>query len=210
MTTGYDVGKNRLDDLDRMIIRNSVQEEFASQIVCNMGAGESALSRALAALGHKVYNYDNRDLSLYYVLQQEIGLCNYFQQIDIVDIKKHLLPKQYDAVILQRVLHYFTFAQAARILLVATKNLKVDGRVYVAFSGIDSILSENYQAKDIKIESRFDYLSPKNQEQFNIKQPVCLYSQQEAERLVTTVGDLEIEKIWQSQFGNIKVVCRKV
>ena len=210
MSTGIDVGKTRLDDLDRMVLRESLAEPFAKQIVCNFGCGESALSVALGALGHRVYNYDNRDLSLFYMLEQERGRRQHFTQVDLDTIKKHLLPKQIDCAVFSRVLHYLPYVQARRLLQMTSDRLVVGGCMYLNVSGVESNLARGYTALDTPVETRMAVLGEQEQEEFNIHGPVCLYTESELRGLVESVESLEIVELWTSQFGNIKAVVKKV
>ena len=209
MTTGVDINRTRLDDLDRIIIRDSLAEPFEKQIICNFGSGASMLSSALAGLGHRVYNYDNRNLHTFFALQQEQGNKVYFQQIHLQKIKRVNLPKQYNIVVAQRVLHYLKYTDAQKFLMSASRGLASGGTVYMSLTGIESAIAYTYDQKDAHIEKRWGALSAEEQEKFDIKQPVCLYSLDNAQQLIDSIDGLQIEKIWQSQFGNIKVVAIK-
>lgn len=209
MSTGIDVGKTRLDDLDRMVLRDSLAEPFARKVVCNFGCGESALSVAMGALGHRVYNYDNRDLALFYVLEQERGKAQHFVQVDLDSIKKHLLPQSIDVAVASRVLHYLSYTKAQRLLEMISNRLVVGGMLYINISGVESNLARGYTAVDTPIETRMALLGEQEQEEFNIEGPVCLYRESELRQLVESVDGVKITEIWTSQFGNIKCVVEK-
>jgi len=209
MATGVDVSKTRLDDLDRMVVRDSLGEPFSKKTVCNFGSGASTLSRALASNGHTVYNYDERDLHSHFLLDQALGLRSNFTQLDIANIRKHNLPKVIDFAVFQRVLHYLPYKEVRVLLERVTRNLDEEGRVYIALSGLESELGRGYAAADSLVHSRMGVLDEQVAKDFFIEKPVCLYTQTDAEQLVGEIDGLEIDQIWQSDFGNLKLVCRK-
>ena len=210
MTTGHDISKTRLDDLDRRIITQSLAEPFEKRVVCNFGCGESRLSQAVASIGHKVYNYDSRDLVRYFNLQQELGLSVYFTQPTLEELKPHQLPRAIDIAVFQRVLHYLSYGDAQRVLEVVLKRVVPGGYVYLSFSSIDSELGVGYEAKGQSITHRWGTLTEDNQKKFNITQPVCLYRVQEVEDMLSALQQVAVESIEVSEFGNIKAVVKKI
>jgi len=210
MSHGVDVNKNRLDDLDRIILRDSLLEPFNKKNICNIGCGESSLSVALCALGHFVYNYDTRDLNSFFEMTSELFHRQNFTQIEISQIKKHNLPKQIDVAVLQRVLHYLPYNQAQKFLQTLTDQLSDNGKMYVSLTGIDSQIGCNYAAKDMELESRMGYIGEQDKIDFNLTEQVCLYSETDAKKLLNSIDGLSIADIWVSQFGNIKIIASKV
>lgn len=209
MSYGVDVNKTRLDDLDRVILRDSLSEPFNKKTVCNMGCGESSLSVALCGIGHFVYNYDRRDLHDFFALTSELFQRQKFTQINISDIKKHNIPQRIDVVVFQRVLHYVPYSQAQNILRLVSHNTTPEGKIYISLSGLDSEIGQEYTAGQVPIESRMGTITSNNQDNFNITEKICLYSKEEAQQLIESIAGLRIQKIWVSQFGNIKIIIEK-
>ncbi len=210
MTHGVDVNKNRLDDLDRVILRDSLSEPFSKKNICNIGCGESSLSIALCSLGHFVYNYDRRDLHSFFSMTSELFQKQKFVSMNISDIKAHNLPKQIHALVFQRVLHYLSYKNTQDILHLVTKQLAEGGKIYISLTGLDSQIGQGYTAKHDPITSRMGHIAVDDQHSFNITEKLCLYSKDEAEQLIQSIPGLHIEKIWISHFGNIKIVVQKI
>jgi len=209
MSHGVDVNKNRLDDLDRIILQDSLSEPFSKKNICNIGCGESTLSIALCSLGHFVYNYDRRDLSSFFSMTKELFSKQKFTQIHIEEIKNHHLPKAVDSIVLQRVLHYMSYRDTVRFLNRITATLSEGGKMYISLTGLDSQIARGYDVKNAPIESRMGNIAEQEQQDFNISEPVCLYSLGEAQSLIESIEGIRIERIWVSQFGNIKIVTSK-
>ena len=74
---------------------------------------------------------------------------------------------------------------------------------------MDSQIGRGYSAKKEPIDSRMGTIAKQDQEDFNITEPLCLYTEEEAIELIKSVGGLETEQRWVSQFGNIKMVLTK-
>ena len=209
MTTGHDISKTRLDDLDRKIITHSLQEPFKKRVICNFGSGESKLSHALSALGHHVYSYDSRDVTAFFNQIQKLGLWSNFFCIRLQDLKQHQLPREIDIAVFQRVLHYLTYEEARKIISLIAENIAIGGWMYMSFSSIDTELGVGYTATETEVEKRWGTLTPDNQNKFFITDPVCLYSSTDVEHLIGSVPGLTLKHMSISGFGNIQATIRK-
>ncbi|MCA9363173.1 class I SAM-dependent methyltransferase [Candidatus Kaiserbacteria bacterium] len=193
---GMDVGVNRADDLDKAILGEL--KDYGEVSVLDLGCGAGGQAVRMAAVGARVTALDKYDFS-----QQFLNHNIEFIQGDLRDLPKLLAERQFDFVICQRTLHYLRYSEALlllRFLKQITKN-----KLYLSTTGIDSEIGNNYPAKENVVEDRFGKLQDFTQELFGITESVCLYSQAEFEQLLEDSG-WQIEKCWQSAFGNIKAI----
>ena len=109
-----------------------------------------------------------------------------------------------DLVYSQRFLHYLRFPEAVALIRALTGR-SPRCNLYLSMSGWHSELGVGYP--DALLERRFDYLADAMARKHGIAQKVCLYALEDAERLAAECG-LEIIRLWQSKFGNVKLAAR--
>ncbi len=81
-------------------------------------------------------------------------------------------------------------------------------KLFISASGLYSELSEGYKDKEAPLEERYCKLDTKIAEKHHIKEPVCLYSEEDIKTLVEQFEFIP-EEIWSSSFGNIKAIFIK-
>ena len=208
MTTGIDVNKTRLDDMDRVVLRDSLSEPFEPKTIVNAGSGESSLSVALGTLGHRIYNYDQRPLEDFFLMQQAVGYRQQFRQVSLEEAKPHLFPASIDMIVSQRVLHYLRHDEAKQFLKMVCDRLEDEGMLYVSLSGTESPMGTGYD-KTVPLQERWQPLEGSIRETFNAYEPLCLYAEDEARELIAGINGIRIEHAWISAFGNHKIIGRK-
>ena len=209
--TGIDISKKRLDNLDKKIISFGASPIENEKIAIDIGCGFAKVSIVLAIMGWKVYLYDKRDLETHFkeiskVLNLEDKLI--FRKMDLRNLSSDHLPDNAKIIIAQRVLHYFEFKKAQDLLKIITDKLMKEGRMFASFSGIDSKLGDYYKAKNLPIGKRYDFLSQQNQDLFDIKEKIALYSKEEVLELFRELN-LKLFEISLSKFANVQSVFQK-
>jgi hypothetical protein len=86
--------------------------------------------------------------------------------------------------------------------------MQPDSMFYISASGLESELGENYKGLHTDIRSRFSPLDDLMQSKHDIREPVCLYTQDELTELMTSSGFAK-QTTWKSEFGNVKGVFLK-
>jgi len=201
--TGYgvDVALNRADDLDKLMIQEVKMRPGIN--VLDIGSGGGGHAMRLTEAGAKVTAIDIHDFKNEI---SESGLEINFIHSDIVTALPKLASKEYELICLQRVIHYLKYPVALK-LLTDLKRITKD-RLYISFSGLGSEIEKHYLTPSHKIETRFSYLDSIGKAKFHISEPICLYSEIEAVKILEKAG-WKIDKIWVSAFGNIKAICSK-
>ncbi|MFT5849344.1 MAG: SAM-dependent methyltransferase [Patiriisocius sp.] len=204
---GVDIAVKRADDLDRMMIEYTASLE--NPHILDLGSGEGGQSLRLVKAGARVTAFDIDDYSEVFekIRDSDDSLLTRirFFQGDIVALPSVFNEQRFDACSMQRVLHYVPYHQAYFLL----KDLKkrIEGKLYVSVSGLDSAIGNNYLDANKLAEDRFCRLEPEFADTFSIHEPLCLYTQEEFRTLLTNAG-WEVLECWTSEFGNNKAICK--
>lgn len=207
---GIDVSSQRADDLDLMAvehIRSVAQQK--SVFALDAGCGHGGQVARMANAGASVIAMDAEDyrVELAKTLAREgveAGRCFFFR----ASVESEPVIGPVDVVMCQRMIHYLEHKAAAKALSWFRKITVSGGRMFLSASGLDSELGEGYQGKGAPVESRFSTLSPSMAEKHSILSPVCLYRPEELADLARQAG-WEVEKVFVSPFGNVKLVAVK-
>lgn len=218
---GIDVASQREDDLDRFAserirLLSSERQPVALDVAC--GAGGQALRMALA--GARVIAIDVAPLGE--IFQEAMrkaseqagrgGLAAEFFWWDmrkLPDSPAGSLEDKVDVIVCQRAIHYFPHEEAVTTVSAMARCLVAGGQLYISASGLDSELSKDYAAANELLSGRFAPLSMAMAKKHGIYHPVCLYSISDMEQLLRSAG-LEPRSIFESSFGNIKAIARKI
>lgn len=208
---GSDISSQRIDELDHLALQHAVDishKQNASAV--DLGAGLGSQGIRFANLNINTLLIDNLDISktinklnkLTPHITDELTFLNK----DITKLDNTDLPKNIDIIFSQRFIHYLTYNEAKKLLSLLRQHIDYDGKLYLSTSGLNSELSQNYADVNTNVKNRYSELSQKMAEKHNIKVPVCLYSKIEFKNLIKDC-DFMIEKIYKSDFGNIKVIA---
>ena len=205
---GVDITSRRLDDLDALLLRDL--EEYRNRTgdevtVLDVGCGEGGLAGVLLKAGYSVDGVDvmKREPAVFAGKKYPKGR---FFTADIRDfVAREQEAGLYTAIVLQRIIHYIPY-QAAVMVLKKYLERSVCG-MYVSFSGLESEIAKYYAHKDFPVENRFTVLSEVGQQTFSITEPLCLYSKDDVQCLITEL-DCRCEYFRTSAFGNHK--CKLV
>jgi SAM-dependent methyltransferase len=205
---GIDVAEARLDPLDSKLLA-AVSRAIDAQddrghspvAVLEIGCGQGALARTVAALGAAVDAIDRVDLR-----GGDWPPVQFFRA-SVPEFPRELDDRRYRFVASQRMLHYVRHADATTVLRWCRRRMVDGGELYLGVSGIDSELGIGYQGRDMPIADRWSRLRPDYASKHAISRPVCLYALDELVALVANAG-FAVADAWTSDFGNLKVVAR--
>lgn len=205
---GADIASQRADDLDMMAIEHTRMRHstFALDIAC--GAGGQAIR--LAQEGATVVATDIVDMAdVIQAASAGVPGKVAFAKLDMRNLDKLHVELPADVIICQRAIHYLPFSEAIAVIAGMKQLLAADGRLYLSASGIHSELGDGYAGRTAPLEERYAELAPAMRDKHGIHGPVCLYSEDDLVKLLSTAG-LAPERVFSSQFGNIKVVAKHV
>ncbi len=207
MHYGVDIASTRLDDLDKRVLADVRERVDYGEVVSvlDVGCGQGGLAIALAEAGATVTALDIAD---YAETIQTPSIPNSDAVNFIVaDIRDWLTTntKQFDIVVLQRVLHYLPYPDAKEVLVTLQD---VTDTLYLSVTGTTTAIANHYDKLDAPLEKRWGELDPVGQELFSITAPVCLYDEEEMLGLLKDCG-WEIAWSRVSDFGNVKVLARR-
>jgi cyclopropane fatty-acyl-phospholipid synthase-like methyltransferase len=177
--------------------------------VLDLGCGVFGQSRRLSRLGAEVIAVDKNEnlVPIYEAIRRchpELRLSFYCAKVTEMDGAR--LGSNFVAIYSQRMLHYLTYWQAKEMLVSVSRLLNATGRLFLSVSGLESELGDSYPHLNRPVADRFSELSFDIEKKHEIRNPVCLYTAVEFQKLLVSAG-LEVTKIWKSEFGNVKAIC---
>jgi cyclopropane fatty-acyl-phospholipid synthase-like methyltransferase len=213
---GVDIAIQRADDLDSLAIEQikTAKEQgqyaiTALDIGCGQGGQLIRMAQAGAtmAIGVDAQNYYDHTRAR----ASENGVASrvHFIQEDMRSLRNTTLDLlTWDVIVCQRAIHYMSYTDALRSVATMHSLLSRNGRLYLSASGMSSELSNGYAEGQKSVRKRFGPLADEMRNKHGIHGNVCLYSSDDMRSLMGEAG-VHIEKIWVSDFGNIKVVATK-
>jgi SAM-dependent methyltransferase len=207
---GADIASQRIDDLDREALRQ-ILELSNTRINClDIGCGFGWQGIRFATLGAASYLFDLLpESSLIRNFQENTDLLLSYKKVDARQLNPEDLPQPIDLAFSQRFIHYLKYPEAERLIQILGENMPANAFFYISASGLHSELGEGYAGANNALQSRFSPLSHSMQVKHDIREPVCLYTESELVKLMTSNKFME-RKVWKSTFGNVKGVFQKV
>ena len=204
---GSNISNQRRDDLDDMALRsarNSVVH-LSDTTVYDIGCGQGAMTMEFARLGCTVVACDLEPMPALAKFSQQSAEASplHIVQKDARHVDWTGYPKP-NILYSQRFIHYLRYDEARE--LVSTLTSREGVLVFLSMSGLHSELGKGYSGAGQSLKNRFAHLAPSMAEKHGIDQKVCLYSQEDAERLASDCG-LKVKELWLSGFGNVKLVA---
>jgi len=115
----------------------------------------------------------------------------------------------FDIIVLGSNLCSLPYDEACRVVRQLLLKLKIGGKLYISLLGLHSELSEGYADRDLTIDQRFSALSPTLADKYDIRQPVCLYSERNLFTLLLEVG-ASVLRTLTTTYGNVKGIAVRV
>jgi SAM-dependent methyltransferase len=208
---GVDTASQWMDELDLETLRFAVSPKVPKRVAVDLGCGLGTQGIRLGVLGCRSVLYDLVDISERIErVRQALGLDKLaFRQLDLRQATLEDFPPDTGVVYSQRFIHYLRFEEASRLIATLASRLCATGRLFISASGLGSELGNGYADAERPVEHRFAPLAGAMQNKHAVREPVCLYTVPELERLVTTHG-FTVTRTWTSPFGNVKGVFERV
>lgn len=209
---GADIASQRADDLDlvaldRIAQMSRSQPVSALDLACGLG-GQALRMLAAGARVAAVDIHDfSRELSPVPDLAQPTEPNLQFIQADLRQLPDHLPFAPYDVVICQRAIHYLPYAEALSALRALIRHLRATAHLFLSASGLSSELGADYPHATLPVTQRFCPLAPVMADRHKIHAPVCLYTPDDLEQLLSQAG-FHTYKFWSSPFGNVKACAQ--
>lgn len=210
MQYGVDVGRERVDDWDKLLIKEVTASvtQAKSVSVLEVGCGSGAQAVRLALAGARVTAIDVADYSTEVeagASEAEVSGRISWHQAGIKEfLQKISNSEQFSYVSMQRVLHYLTYDDAVFVLKQLARI--TTQALYLSVTGTTTAIAKHHPCPQASWSERLQSLAPAGQQLFSITAPICPYSQDELRDLLEKTG-WQIEKIRTSDFGNVKVVA---
>lgn len=115
----------------------------------------------------------------------------------------------FDIVICPPSLSLLPYDTAHMLLRQLTLMTKTGGKLFISAYGIHSELSEGYAAEGQPIRQRFSLLAPEIANKYDLRQPVCLYSERDLFLLLFEAG-LSVVRTFTTTHGNVKAIAVRV
>ena len=202
------------DELERFALEECVKRQRIDHRVSALIVSDKRceLAPKLANLGAHVVIVDRPEF------QQEIegrilasGLRD---QISFLPSALTALPEifpgqPFDIIILRRGLCGLPYEKARQTIRHLLLQLRIGGKLYVSVLGLHSELGQGYAAGNEFVEQRFAPLAPSLSEKYDIRHPVCLYTERNLFMLLLEAG-ASVLRTLTTTYGNIKGVAVRV
>lgn len=198
---GADIASQRLDDLDLACLADAQMRSDGNFVLVDAGCGRCGFINQVA-----------RHVSTGILVALDVEDFAEFAAEGVTYVQGDMregiehLGRTIDILYSQRTIHYLTYAEAKAFLTAARNAMNSGSALFLSASGIGTELAEGYPGRDLPVTDRHHLLDTPMAEKHGIRQPVCLYSQQELVDLVTSVG-FEVRAAAVSEFGNVKIIA---
>ena len=202
------------DELERFALEECVKRQRVdrriSVLIISDNRGEMALK--FARLGAQVVIAD--DASLQNDIEGRILAAGLREEISFTSFALSRLPEEipgepFDLIIIRRGMCSMPYEQARQVVRQLLLRLKIGGKFYLSVLGLHSELSEGYTAGEASIDQRFAELSPVLAEKYDIRQPVCLYTERNLFMLLLEAG-ASVLRTLTTTYGNVKGIAVRV
>ncbi len=205
---------NGTDELERYALEECVKRQRIDHRVSVLIVSDKRceLAPKLANLGAQVLVVDRP------AFQQEIegrilasGLRD---QISFMASELNALPEvfpgqPFDMIIVRRGLCGLPYDKARQTVRRLLLQLRIGGKLYVSVLGLHSELGQDYAGGNALIEQRFASLASPLADKYDIRHPVCLYTERNLFMLLLDAG-ASVLRTLTTTYGNIKGVAVRV
>ena len=202
------------DENERLALEECVKRQrFDRRIsVLVVPAGDCELAIKFARLGAQVMVVDHAKRKRRIedqLLASGLGDDIIYLEGDMKNFPANPPGEPFDIIIARRGLCGMPYEQARQRLRQLLLELKIGGRIYVSILGLHSELGHNYVDGDKPVEQRFSPLSAALANKYEIRDPVCLYSERNLFMLLLDAG-ASVLRTLTTTHGNVKAVAVRV
>lgn len=209
---GIDISSQRIDILDRQALEHAlaIYDHEEPPTAIDLGCGLGIQGVRFSLLGMQTTLIDLHDISQRIDLLSDLFQIGdlQFVQKDVRNVRSSDLPDDVALLHSQRFIHYLEFSEAVELFRLLASHMKPAGRLFVSASGLHTELGDGYPDHDVPLEDRFSELAPAMAQKHDIHDPVCLYTIEDMEQLLTDAG-FQVRDIHASTFGNIKAIAER-
>jgi SAM-dependent methyltransferase len=207
---GEDIASQWTDELDLEALRFLVSPKIPKRVAVDLACGAGTQGVRFAVLGCRSVLYDVVDIGERIErIRQVLGIQGLeFRRLDLRRATAEDFPPELGAVYSQRFIHYLRFDEASKLLATLASRLCPGGRLFLSASGMESELASGYAHAGNALGDRFVTLAEAMQAKHNVREPVCLYTQDELEQLVLAHPFAAI-RTWTTPFGNAKGIFER-
>ena len=202
------------DELERFALEECVKRQRVDHSVSILIVSDKRCEMAIkfAHLGAHVIVAD--DPSLQHDVEGRILASGLPDDISFTPCHLSSLPEElpgepFDMIIIRRGLCAMPYDEARQIVRQLLLRLKIGGKLYLSVLGLHSELSDGYTASEVTVDQRFAALSPALAEKYNIRQPVCLYTERNLFMLLLEAG-ASVLRTLTTTYGNVKGIAVRV
>jgi len=202
------------DELERFALEECVKRQRVDRRVSALILPDkhSALAIKVARLGAKVTVADTADCQqdvegriLAAGLRDEIS----FTACALPSLPEAVHGEPFDIIVLRRGLCVLPYDEARQVVRQLLLKLKIGGKLYISVLGLHSELGDGYADGNLTIDQRFSKLSPALAGKYEIRQPVCLYSERNLFMLLLEAG-ASVLRTLTTTHGNVKGIAVRV
>lgn len=128
---------------------------------------------------------------------------------DLVNLPEHPRGEPFDVIVVRRGLCALPYETARETLRQLMRKLKIGGKLYVSILGLHSELGEGYAAGGQPVGQRFTSLAPALADKYDIREPVCLYTERNLFMLLHEAG-ASVLRTLTTTHGNVKGIAVRV
>ena len=135
-------------------------------------------------------------------------------QISFMAFELNALPEvfpgqPFDMIIVRRGLCGLPYEKARQTIRRLLLQLRIGGKLYVSVLGLHSELGQDYAGGNSLIEQRFAPLAAPLADKYEIRHPVCLYTERNLFMLLLEAG-ASVLRTLTTTYGNVKGVAVRV
>lgn len=202
---GGDIASQRFDELDCDCLKYALEScpDGANALELGCGLGTQGIRLAMVGLNTlliDIHDIDERVSHLRNVLPTD---KLHFLRKDVRALTPEDLPEPIHLCYSQRFIHYLNHQEAKFLIDLLSSKMANRSRLFISASGLHSELGNSYAHASLPIENRYGTLSLPVAVKHDIREPICLYTEQELSDLITPHGFRRL-RVWTSAFGNIK------
>lgn len=207
---GCDISSQRLDDLDKDAIQYVLLIHKKELNCIDLGCGEGKVGIIMSMIGANVVLIDKVNIAeKIEPIANNFNLNLKFVNKDARELQLNDSPIPIDVCYSQRFIHYLKWSESVKLISILSDKMIKGSMFFISASGLNSELGNGYRHKDKPIKKRFFNLDDKIADKHNIKEPVCLYAEDDLKNLITPAGFKAIS-VKTSEFGNIKGIFKKI
>jgi SAM-dependent methyltransferase len=202
------------DELERFALEECVKRQRVDRRVsvlilpdkrCEMAIKFARLGAHVTVADTPNHQQDVEGRVLAAGLRDEIS----FTPCDFPSVPEEFADGPFDIIVIRRGLCFMPYDEARKVVRLLLHKLKIGGKLYISVLGLHSELGDGYAGGDLTIDQRFSELSPALAGKYEIRQPVCLYTERNLFMLLLEAG-ASVLRTLTTTYGNVKGIAVRV